>query len=82
MGLNFSPHSFPLGETFSRRKGWAQTQLQEALEVTFGQAVLCSEAFWRAKRDSRADEGQKGWERGFLARESLGGVGDKNSEQA
>ena len=50
-----SPNSFPLGQTFSRRKGCSQ-----ALEATFGHFVLCSEPFVGA--DSRAAESQKGWE--------------------
>lgn len=40
MVLNFSPHSFPLGKTFSRRNGWGPAQLPRALETTFGQSVL------------------------------------------
>lgn len=70
-----SLHSFPLGQTFSRRKGWGQAEPPEALEATFGQFVLCSESFLGA--DSRAAKSQKGWEVGLLARESLGGWGTR-----
>lgn len=73
-----SPHSFPLGQTFLRRKGWGQAEMPEALEATFGQFVLCSESFLGA--DSRVAESQKRWEVDLLTRESLGGVGDKKGK--
>ena len=65
-----SPHSFPLGQTFSRRKGWSQ-----ALEATFGHFVLCSEPFLGA--DARAAGSQKGWEVGQLAGRAWGGWGGR-----
>lgn len=61
-----SPHSFPLGQTFSRRKHWSQ-----ALEATFGHFVLSSEPSLGA--DARAAGSQKGWEVDQLAGRAWGG---------